>query len=172
MGAVFALGIAALMIRFDCLTVMGGVCLLLGLICLVKAGKHRRDAGKLRTVWKVLHEDYEEAAELLDIGVDPDGADVNHRVKVQHGEKELPHSSEEAKDPSWKTGAKHVCGKTPFLLAAQLLEDGSGGPEVLGWLKEQGCDVRAVNRFGQNAVDLIDAHQDDDQDEMRALLQA
>ena len=34
MGAVFALGIAALMIRFDCLTVMGGVCLLLGLICI------------------------------------------------------------------------------------------------------------------------------------------
>ncbi|MBQ4397789.1 MAG: ankyrin repeat domain-containing protein [Clostridia bacterium] len=75
------------------------------------------------------------------------GADVNHRVKVPIRSNELPHSSAEAKNPSWKTGAKHECGKTPLLLAAK-----NGDLASMKLFVEYGADINAVDDCGYNAV--------------------
>lgn len=239
MGAVFGLGMLALMILFVCLTVAGAVFLLLalifGLVCLGKVRRSRKSGGKVRTVWKVLpcafliagllmvypgisvwrmlndpneqlsdavlHDDYEKAEELLDSGTDPDdnakageytllcriadqgllqvnigdgvqtwtrkgthpekelqyerlllehGADVNHRVKEQLKDRERPHSSTEAKDPSQRTGALHACGKTPLLLAASR-----GDLSSVELFVEYGADINAVDDCGYNAVLIV-----------------
>ena len=68
--------------------------------------------------------------------------------------------------------AVDACGYNAILIAAQLLEDDENGPEILTYLLEQGCNAEAVTNFGQNALDLIDQYTDDDQDEMRAILEA
>ncbi len=84
------------------------------------------------------------------------GADVHHRVKVQERAKELPHSSAEAKDPSWITGAKHECGKTPLLLATER-----GDLASIKLFVAYGADINAVDDCGYNAI-LIAAQLLDD----------
>lgn len=86
------------------------------------------------------------------------GADVNHRVKVRKRSNELPHSSAEAKDPSWITGAKHECGKTPLLLAAK-----NGDLASMKLFVEYGADINVVDDCGYNAILIASQMLDDSQ---------